>query len=122
MTPLFIKTFMTLCTALNMNQTLFIPPQVCTAQAWLESGEGKFAPHYNYFGLMGKRGLLKFATQEEGLQAYRRTLENHFTGAFRFYDPKQFAKYVSTHGYATDPHYLAKILLRIELIREEKAA
>ena len=114
-----------------------VPPQVCVAQAVFESGWGKSAPYYNYFGLHGtgndgsfvavtaeytgtakdgglkavKVPFAKYKTAQDGVAAYaERVTRGTFSGSTAYADdPAAFVVFIWGRGYATDIDYPAHI-------------
>jgi hypothetical protein len=107
-----------------------IPPQVCVAQAILESGWGKAAAGFNCFGIKGSgdagtqvwktREFLggqwitiddhfaKYSSFEAAVAAYCALLQKgRYKGAIGAFghDPARFISYVWSSGYATAPNY-----------------
>lgn len=117
------------CTANN------VPYQICCAQAALESGYGKKAAHYNFWGIKGsgdagsqnwvskewKHGkyviktqqFAKFSSAEVAFDAYAKLVSSgeFFKGSTAFAnDPAAFVAYLWGGGYASDPHYVTSVL------------
>jgi flagellar protein FlgJ len=112
-----------------------VPIAVCLAQAAIESGWGRHVKGNAYFGIKGKApdgSSTAFATTEyiagkkigitDSFRAYANFEEaaddyGRFLNANRRYkhifqhadDPNRFASELAKAGYATDPHYAAKI-------------
>lgn len=111
-----------------------IPAEVILAQSALESNWGRTVKDNAYFGIKGKSPSGKsttFATHEvtlagqrvgeidefrayanyaEAADDYGSLIQRRFAGAFAYRkDPEKFAEAVARQGYATDPHYAAKL-------------
>jgi len=108
-----------------------VPPQVCVAQAALESGWGIAAGGYNYFGLKGKgtagssswasnefidgqkvlktSSFAKFLNMEDGIRGYCQAVTGNawFKPAAQLYpnDPAKFVTWLWGSGYASGPNY-----------------
>lgn len=119
-----------------------VPPQVCVAQAALESGWGKKAGGFNYFGMKGsgsagsqswatqevKQGqkvavtskFAKFSSMDDALHAYCKMLtqNTNFKPAMERFskDPARFVTWLWGMGYATAldyPHTLIGVMRTI---------
>lgn len=111
-----------------------IPASIMIGQAALESGYGKSAPGYNFFGIKGQGtgGSQTLSTQEDygrGMVNVKDTFATYAKpeDAFRAYaelitkdpryqkamlhrdDPVQFLQEIKNAGYATDPNYVNKV-------------
>lgn len=111
-----------------------IPPQVCVAQAILESGWGKSAGGYNCFGIKGagdagtqvwktreflggkwitiNDNFAKYSSFDAAVAAYCHLLTKpRYMGAIQHFprDPARFITYVWASGYATAPDYPAYV-------------
>lgn len=122
-----------------------VPSLVTLAQAAWESGWGKHAPKYNYFGMTAgsnyngkvqylttyeyKNGVKvkvqrAFRAYESPLHAfsdYASNLSNHpnYKDAFAYKrNPEAFFNEVFKGGYATDPDYKKNVLLVMKMIKK----
>ena len=130
--------------AVENEQETGVPYLVTLAQAALESGWGKHAPSYNFFGIKagkswkGKVQLLntkefingkwiiikdKFRAYDTPLDSFRdhaELLKKRWDKAFRHKDPIEFIYSVQNehkYKYATDPEYVDKIRKIVNMIR-----
>ena len=130
--------------AVENEQETGVPYLVTLAQAALESGWGKHAPSYNFFGIKagkswkGKVQLLntkefvngkwitikdKFRAYDTPLDSFRdhaELLKKRWDKAFRHKDPIEFIYSVQNehkYKYATDPGYVDKIRKIVNMIR-----
>ena len=113
-----------------------VPPQVCVAQAALESGWGSRAAGFNYFGIKGKgtaggqewgtkefkdgkyvkstQTFAVYKSMEDGVEAYCKKVTTHpwFAPAAVLFaaDPVRFVTWIWAMGYATAPDYAAMIV------------
>jgi len=122
-----------------------VPSLVTLAQAAWESGWGKSAPKYNFFGMTAgsnyngktqtlttyeyvngvkKKVVRKFRAYDSALYAfadYASNLKNQgsYNKAFAYkYDPVRFFDEVYKGGYATDPNYYKNVLLVMNMIKK----
>lgn len=122
--------------AIKVCTPLGVPYQICCAQAALESGWGKAAAHYNYWGIKGSgdagsqnwtskeykgdpqnggyepitAAFAKFSSPEAAFEAYAKMVSSgtFFNGSTAYaYDPSAFICYLWASGYASDPDYVA---------------
>jgi flagellum-specific peptidoglycan hydrolase FlgJ len=113
-----------------------IPFQVCVAQAALESGWGKAAPGYNYFGIKGSgsNGSQQFVSSEvlngkkfekkmtfaryksiaDGIAGYCKAMNTNklFAPASKNFssDPVKYITWLWSSGYATGPNYILTVI------------
>lgn len=122
-----------------------VPSLVTLAQAAWESGWGRSAPKFNFFGMTagsnygGKTQLLstwevvggqrikvkrEFRAYDNPTQAfsdYARNLasKEQFRGAFQWkHKPEQFFKEIANNGYATDPDYYKSVMMVMKMIKK----
>lgn len=121
-----------------------VPSLVTLAQAAWESGWGKSAPKYNFFGMTagsnysGKTQLLttyeykngikvkvqrKFRAYDNPVNAFADYANNlktqgSYDNAFRHKDPVKFFDEVYKGGYATDPNYYRSVLQVMNMIKK----
>ena len=128
--------------AINTQNKYAVPYEVTLAQEALESGYGKHAPNFNFFGIKytgrygGKQSLdtleyragamvkvkqdfETFSGPEQAFNAHADTLRRVYPAAFNYTDPYKFAEKLTsgTLKYATDPNYNEKISKLITQIR-----
>lgn len=121
-----------------------VPTLVTLAQAAWESGWGRSAPRYNFFGMTagpnysGKiqelvtyeyingvktKVVRKFraydnATQAFADYAYNLATKDQFQQAFQWkHKPEEFLKHVASNGYATDPNYYNNVMKIMNMIK-----
>lgn len=129
--------------ALLSQKATTIPALTTITQAGLESGWGKSAPRYNFFGIKasaawkGDKQLLWTKEYEDGkwvsVQAWFRAYPDAragFTDHGRFFldnsryhdalqyvnDNIKFVKAIAAAGYATDPHYADKMISAMKIV------
>ena len=122
-----------------------VPMLVTLAQAALESGWGRFAHGYNFFGIKagpswngqiqtlktteyirGKKKRIfqqfrKYTSPVESFEDHAKLLKERFPEAFEECDPVRFVMRIQNyhgHSYATDPNYVIKIARIIERIKK----
>lgn len=129
--------------ALISQQTTTIPALFTITQGGLESGWGKRAPQYNFFGIkdsaawQGATQLLwtheyingVYTAVQAKFRAYpsaRAAFIDHgkfFIDNKRYHDALQyvndnikFARAIAAAGYATDPHYADKLIASMKIV------
>lgn len=122
-----------------------VPSLVTLSQAAWESGWGKSAPKFNFFGMTagsgynGKTQTLTTFEYKNGVKIkvmrafraydnptnafadYAYNLANHgnYTEAFKWkHRPEKFLEEVSNGGYATDPNYYKNVMLVMNMIKK----
>lgn len=131
--------------AAQKNEQLYaVPWQVTLAQAGIESGWGKHAPKYNFFGIKADKswkGAVQFLRTREVIggadvyidakfRAYDKPLDSfidhalflknnrNYRPAFDTANPREFAKRVAAGGYATDPNYAKSLVSVMDWLEE----
>ena len=108
---------------------LNVDPYVIIAQSALETGWGKHAPNFNYFGIKGKGGVQstkeflngKWVTVNSAFKGYK-NMEDSVNGyadfiiknpryakALQAKDAYAYLQAIKDAGYATDPTYVDKV-------------
>jgi len=122
-----------------------VPSLVTLSQAAWESGWGKHAPKYNFFGMTagsnytGKKQLLWTSEYKNGIKvrvqryfraydnpiqafadyAYNLQTQGSYDKAFAYKrDPIKFFDEVYKGGYATDPNYYTSVLKSMNMIKK----
>lgn len=119
-----------------------VPTLVILTQSAWESGWGKHAPKYNFFGMTGSykgkfqllwtyeyvngqrvRVQRKFRAYDNPVEAfadYAANLQKNFPAAFQYKKgaPEKFLEEVFKGGYATDPAYLKNTLMIMNTLRK----
>lgn len=141
MTPReFVSTFKP--AALANEAASGVPWQVTLAQAALESGWGRYAPGFNFFGIKADRSwtgqsqrlwtrevingfdvrvqadFRAYDTPQESFADHAAFLKrwSRYAKAFETADPRVFARRVAAAGYATDPKYGDTLVGLIDMI------
>lgn len=130
--------------AIQNQKAYGVPWQVTLAQAALESGWGRFASRYNFFGVKadpswtGQVQELKtrevvngkdvwimakfraYNNAKEGFEDHAKFLRKwkRYASAFLTNDPREFARRVAAAGYATDPGYATSLVAIIDIIEK----
>ena len=108
---------------------LNVDPYIIIAQSALETGWGKHAPNFNYFGIKGKGGVQstkeflngKWVTVNSAFKGYK-NMEDSVNGyadfiiknpryakALQAKDAYAYLQAIKDAGYATDPTYVDKV-------------
>lgn len=125
--------------------SLNVPALVTLAQAAWESGWGKHAPQYNFFGMTAgagytgktqtlttyeykngvkvqvKRKFRAYDSATEAFADYAKNLASHenYVDAFNYkMNPEMFLKKICDGGYATDPNYYKNVLKIMNMIKK----
>lgn len=124
-----------------------VPALLTLAQAALESGWGKFAPGFNFFGVKADKSwtgpkqrlrtrevirnadvfmyddFRKYASADASFADHADFLKKwpRYKKVFETKDPREAARAVAAAGYATDPNY-ANALIRIMDLMEQSGA
>lgn len=120
-----------------------VPSIVTLAQAAWESGWGKKAPKFNFFGMTGtyngnyqflttyeyvggkkvkvQRKFRAYPTPTDAFADYARNLKSkeQFADAFAYKrDPEKFLYHIAENGYATDPNYYSNVMKIVRMIQK----
>lgn len=115
--------------ATKAGERLGVDPYMIIAQSAHETGWGKHAPNFNYFGIKGKGGMQTtkeflngqwvtvnapfkgYASMEDSVNGYADFLlrNRRYQNALQAQDAMGFLQGIYNAGYATDPNYVSKV-------------
>jgi len=115
--------------ATKAGERLGVDPYMIIAQSAHETGWGRHAPNFNYFGIKGKGGMQTtkeflngqwvtvnapfkgYANMEDSVNGYADFLlrNRRYQNALQAQDAMGFLQGIYNAGYATDPNYVSKV-------------